>query len=29
MIINAAALDAAFEGFKAVYTNAYTKAPIA
>ena len=29
MIINAAALDLAFKGFKAVYTAAYDKAPIA
>ena len=29
MILNAAALDLAFKGFKAVYTDACTKAPIA
>lgn len=29
MIINAAALDLAFKGFKSIYSDAYTKAPIA
>lgn len=29
MIVNAATLDAAFIGFKTIYTDAYTKAPVA